>query len=62
MFPPSATAASLVPSLEEAMLCQSFVLPTEVRSVRVAALGARGAREPKKRTSQIFMTGIEAKN
>ena len=36
MFPPKATAASLVPSLEEVMPCQSFVLPTEVSSVQVA--------------------------
>ena len=55
MFPPSATAASLVPSLEEVMLCQSFVLPTEVRSVQVAALAPERSARTEKRTSQIFI-------
>ena len=36
MFPPSTTAASLVPSLEDAMLAQDFVLPTEASTVQVA--------------------------
>ena len=36
MFPALTTAASLVPSLEDAMLCHHFVLPTEVSSVQVA--------------------------
>jgi len=37
MFPfPRITAASLVPSLEEVMLYQLFVAPTDVSSVQVA--------------------------
>jgi len=55
MFPPSATAASLVPSLEEVMLCQSFVLPTEVRSVQVAALAPERSASTEKKRSQIFI-------
>jgi hypothetical protein len=35
-FPPSTTAASLVPSLEEAMPHQRFALPSGLRSVQVA--------------------------
>ena len=37
MFPPLTTAASLVPSLEDAMLCHCSILrPKEVSSVQVA--------------------------
>ena len=36
IFPPLATAASLVPSLDEVMLYQSCVLPTDVSLVQVA--------------------------
>ena len=36
MFPPEATAASLVPSLEEVMARQYFTPPTDVSSVQVA--------------------------
>ena len=36
IFPAFATAASLVPSLDEVMLYQSCVLPTEVSLVQVA--------------------------
>ena len=36
MFPPKTTVASLVPSLEEAMLSQYCVLPRGLRSVQMA--------------------------
>jgi len=35
-YPPSSMAASLVPSLEDVMPLQDFVLPTDVTSVQVA--------------------------
>ena len=35
-YPPSSTAASLVPSLEDVMPLQAIVLPTYVPSVQVA--------------------------
>ena len=40
MFPLLITAASLVPSIEELMLNQASVLPTEVSSVQMARAGA----------------------
>ena len=48
MFPPLWTAASLVPSLEEVMLLQSFALPIEVSSVQVAPESAEVQIEPLK--------------
>ena len=48
IFPPSWTAANLVPSLEEVMLLQSFALPIEVSSVQVAPESAEVQIEPLK--------------
>ena len=59
MFSPSTTAASLVPSLEDAMSRQYFVLPTEASSVQVAPESAEVHMFPKYATAASLVPSLE---
>ena len=53
MFPNQTAAASLVPSLEDVMSYQAFVLPTEVSSVHVVFTGVKTLSESRVRSRTL---------
>jgi hypothetical protein len=59
MFPPSTTAASLVPSLEDAMPRHCFVLPTEASSVQVAPESVEVQMFPPSTTAASLVPSLE---
>ena len=59
MFPPSTTAASLVPSLEEVMSYQLFVAPADVSSVQVAPESVEVHMFPPSTTAASLVPSLE---
>ena len=57
--PPSSVAASLDPSLEDVMLTQLFVLPTDVSSVQVAPELAEVQIFPRLTTAASLVPSLE---